>query len=119
MLSLNEINPVVPEKKTKSGKVYRYNNDGQRTNFDQKSSLEHSAQAGAKTVMDPNCDTISLYGPPMGSGDRNKARPINDEDVVHSSDSRDEDEDEAKDDLTEQENNQGIFADSSCVQWML
>ena len=47
----------------------------------------------------------------MGSGDRNKAHPINDEDVVHSSDIRDEDEDEAKDDLTEQENNQGIFAD--------
>ena len=55
----------------------------------------------------------------MGSGDRNKAHPINDEDVVHSSDSRDDDEDEAKDDLTEQENSQGIFADSSDVQWML
>ena len=55
----------------------------------------------------------------MGSGDRNKAHPINDEDVGHSSDSRDEDEDEAKDDLTEQENSQGIFADSSDVQWTL
>ena len=32
----------------------------------------------------------------MGSGDRNKAHPIYDEDVVHSSNSRDEDEDEVK-----------------------
>ena len=47
------------------------------------------------------------------------AHSINDEDVGHSSDSRDEDEDEAKDDLTEQEKGQGIFADSSDVQWTL
>ena len=49
----------------------------------------------------------------MGSGDRNKAHPINDEDVVHSSHGDSRDEDEAKDDLTEQEKSQGIFANSS------
>ena len=49
---LVEIGPVVLEKKMKMWKVYDDNdndnddddNDGQRTNFDQKSSLEPSAQ---------------------------------------------------------------------------
>ena len=58
MPSLVEIGPVVLEKKMKMWKVYNDNdnndndnddnddddNDGQRTNFDQKSSLEPSAQ---------------------------------------------------------------------------
>ena len=46
MPSLVEIGPVVLEKKMKMGKVYDNddNDDGQRTNFDQKSSLEPSAQ---------------------------------------------------------------------------
>ena len=56
MPSLVEIGPVVLEKKMKMWKVYDDNdnnnndndnnddNDGQRTNFDQKSSLEPSAQ---------------------------------------------------------------------------
>ena len=50
MPSLIEIGPVVLEKKMKMWKVYEDNdnddnaNDGQRTNFDQKSSLEPSAQ---------------------------------------------------------------------------
>ena len=47
MPSLVEIGPVVLEKKTKMWKVYdnddynddKNNDDGQRTNFDQKSSL--------------------------------------------------------------------------------
>ena len=53
--SLVEIGPVVLEKKMKMWKVYdddddnddnadNDDNDGQRTNFDQKSSLEPSAQ---------------------------------------------------------------------------
>ena len=46
--SLIEIGPVVLEKKKKMWKVYNndndYNYDGQRTNCDQKSSLEPSAQ---------------------------------------------------------------------------
>ena len=46
--SLVEIGPVVLEKKMKMWKVYdndnNDNDDGQRTNFDQKSSLEPSAQ---------------------------------------------------------------------------
>ena len=44
--SLVEIGPVVLEKKVKMWKVYDNNNndDGQRTNIDQKSSLEPSAQ---------------------------------------------------------------------------
>ena len=51
--SLVEIGPVVLEKKMKMWKVYdnddnddndNNNDDGQRTNFDQKSSLEPSAQ---------------------------------------------------------------------------
>ena len=44
--SLVEIGPVVLEKKKKMGKVYNDDNinDGQRTNFDQKSSLEPLAQ---------------------------------------------------------------------------
>ena len=46
--SLVEIGLVVWEKKNKMSKVYnnndKNNNDGQRTNFDQKSSLELSAQ---------------------------------------------------------------------------
>ena len=48
--SFVEIGPVVLEKKMKMWKVYdndnndNDNDDGQRTNFDQKSSLEPSAQ---------------------------------------------------------------------------
>ena len=42
MAGLVEIGPVVLEKKMKI-KVYDNNDDGQRTNFDQKSSLEPSA----------------------------------------------------------------------------
>ena len=55
MTSFVKIGPVVLEKKMKMWKVYDDNdndnddnddddNDGQRTNFDQKSSLEPSAQ---------------------------------------------------------------------------
>ena len=54
MSSLVEIGPVVLEKKMQMWKVYdndndddnddNENDDGQRTNFDQKSSLEPSAQ---------------------------------------------------------------------------
>ena len=51
MPSLVEIGPVVLEKKMKMWKVYdndddndNDNDDGQRTKFDQKSSLEPSAQ---------------------------------------------------------------------------
>ena len=49
MPSLVEIGPVVLEKKMKMCKVYDNDDndnddDGQRTNFDQKSSLEPSAQ---------------------------------------------------------------------------
>ena len=42
MPSLVEIGPVVLEEKMKMLQVY--DNDGQRKNFDQKSSLEPSAQ---------------------------------------------------------------------------
>ena len=47
MPSLVEIGPVVLEKKIKMCQVFdndNDNDDGQRTNFDQKSSLESSAQ---------------------------------------------------------------------------
>ena len=48
MPSLVEIGPMVLEKKIKMFKVYHNNSDdnddGQRTNFDQKSSLEPLAQ---------------------------------------------------------------------------
>ena len=51
MLSLVEIGPVVHEKKSKIGKVYRWEDrqtdrqtDRRRTKSDQKSSLELSAQ---------------------------------------------------------------------------
>ena len=56
MPSLVDIGPVVLEKEMKLGKVYdndnnnenddndNNNDDGQRTNFDQKSSLERSAK---------------------------------------------------------------------------
>ena len=43
MPSLDEIDLVVPEKNTKILKVYN-DDDGQRTNFDQKSTHEPSAQ---------------------------------------------------------------------------
>ena len=57
MLSLVEIGLLVLEKKMKMRKVYDDNdnnyddddNDGQRTNFDQKSSLEPSAQVSLKS----------------------------------------------------------------------
>ena len=54
MPSLVEIGPVVLEKKMKMWKVYdddddNDNDEGQRTNFDQKSSLEPSAQVSEKS----------------------------------------------------------------------
>ena len=58
--SLIEIGPVVLEKKMKMWKVYdnddndnddNDDNDGQRTNFDQKSSLEPSAQVSLKLIV--------------------------------------------------------------------
>ena len=56
MPSLVEIGSVVLEKKMKMWKVYDNddNDDGQRTNFDQKSSLEPSAQVSLKVVIDRN-----------------------------------------------------------------
>ena len=57
MPSLAEIGPVVLEKKMKMRKVYDNKNDdndddndevGQRTNFDQKSSFQPSAQGSLK-----------------------------------------------------------------------
>ena len=47
MPSLVEIGPVVLEKKTKMSKVYDNDNDGQRTNFYQKNSLDPSAQVSS------------------------------------------------------------------------
>ena len=53
MPSLVEIGPVVLEKKMKMGTIYDNDNndDGQRTNIDQKSSLEPSAQVSLKVIF--------------------------------------------------------------------
>ena len=59
MPSLVEIGPLVLEKKMKMWKVYDYNDDdGQRTNFDQKSSLEPSTQVSLKNSLMSVKDSI-------------------------------------------------------------
>ena len=76
MSSLVEIDPLVLKKKMKMWKVYdnanddnddnNDDNDWQRTNFDQKSSLEHLAQVSLKprkkwTTIQANKQNKQMY----------------------------------------------------------
>ena len=71
--SLVEIGPVVLEKKIKMWKVYENNDDDrQRKNFDQKSSLEPSAQVSWKfqkyckyKALNPELPTVWIYLIPL------------------------------------------------------